>query len=59
MEVVNYWNRGGRLPVWFVADPLRSDLALIDHEAPAAVSSGRSSFRCSSAASGRTSWTGA
>lgn len=28
LEVVRYWNEGGRLPVWFVADPLRSDLAL-------------------------------
>lgn len=28
LEVVNYWNSGGREPVWFVADPLRSDLAL-------------------------------
>jgi hypothetical protein len=29
LEVVKYWNGGGRGPVWFVADPLRSDLALI------------------------------
>jgi hypothetical protein len=29
-ELVDYWNEGGRSPVWFVADPLRSDLALID-----------------------------
>jgi hypothetical protein len=29
LEVVKYWNSGGRGPVWFVADPLRSDLALI------------------------------
>ena len=28
LEVVKYWNTGGRSPVWFVADPLRSDLAL-------------------------------
>lgn len=28
LEVVKYWNAGGRDPVWFVADPLRSDLAL-------------------------------
>jgi hypothetical protein len=34
LEVVNYWNLGGRAPVWFVADPLRSDLALIDHGDP-------------------------
>ena len=24
-----HWNGGGRSPVWFVADPLRSDLALV------------------------------
>ncbi|MGE0448234.1 MAG: hypothetical protein AB7Q29_01480 [Vicinamibacterales bacterium] len=32
LEVVNYWNGGGREPVWFIADPLRSDLALIHHD---------------------------
>jgi hypothetical protein len=31
LELVRYWNGGGRAPVWFVADPLRSDLALVDH----------------------------
>jgi len=31
LELVKYWNGGGRAPVWFVADPLRSDLALVDH----------------------------
>jgi hypothetical protein len=30
LELVKYWNQGGRDPVWFVADPKRSDLALID-----------------------------
>jgi hypothetical protein len=30
LEVVKYWNQGGRDEVWFVASPLRSDLALID-----------------------------
>ena len=30
LEVVKYWTSGGRSPVWFAADPLRSDLALID-----------------------------
>jgi hypothetical protein len=30
LELVKYWNGGGRDPVWFVADPLRSDLALFD-----------------------------
>ena len=34
LQLVNYWNLGGRAPVWFVADPLRSDLALVDHPAP-------------------------
>jgi hypothetical protein len=29
LEAVKYWNGGGRGPVWFIADPLRSDLALI------------------------------
>jgi hypothetical protein len=29
LELVEYWNSGGRAPVWFVADPPRSDLALI------------------------------
>jgi hypothetical protein len=33
LELVKYWNRGGRAPVWFVADPPRSDLALIDRHA--------------------------
>ena len=28
LEVVKYWNGGGREPVWFIADPPRSDLAL-------------------------------
>jgi hypothetical protein len=31
LSVVKYWIDGGRNPVWFVADPLRSDLALVDH----------------------------
>ncbi len=29
LELVRYWNAGGRTQVWFVADPLRSDLALV------------------------------
>jgi hypothetical protein len=29
LELVKYWNAGGRAPMWYVADPLRSDLALI------------------------------
>jgi hypothetical protein len=31
LEVVKYWNGGGRDPIWFVADPLRSDLALVHY----------------------------
>jgi hypothetical protein len=31
---VKYWNGGGRQPVWFVSDPLRSDLALVHHGEP-------------------------
>jgi hypothetical protein len=30
LELVKYWNAGGRAAVWFVADPLRTDLALIE-----------------------------
>ena len=29
LELVRYWNDGGSAPLWFVADPQRSDLALI------------------------------
>jgi hypothetical protein len=36
LELVKYWNSGGRRPIWFVADPLRSDLALIHHGPPRA-----------------------
>ena len=34
LEVVKYWNGGGRQPVWFVADPPRSDLALFRRQRP-------------------------
>ena len=37
LELVNYWNGGGMRPVWFVADPLRSDLALINHTDPVGI----------------------
>lgn len=30
MGVVNYWRRGGTAPVWFFANPQRTDLAFID-----------------------------
>jgi hypothetical protein len=31
LEVVKYWTGGGSEEVWFIADPLRSDLALVAH----------------------------
>jgi len=34
LELVRYWNGGGRAPVWFVADPSRSDLALVRAQRP-------------------------
>jgi hypothetical protein len=34
LELVNYWNGGGRGTAWFVTDPLRSDIALVHHGAP-------------------------
>lgn len=34
LELVKYWNDGGRAPVWWVADPLRSDLALVRRQRP-------------------------
>jgi hypothetical protein len=30
LELVKYWQAGNTQPVWFLADPTRSDLALID-----------------------------
>jgi hypothetical protein len=30
LELVKFWREGGRAPVWFIADPRRTDLALID-----------------------------
>jgi hypothetical protein len=30
LDLVDYWVGGGRAPVWFFADPKRTDLALID-----------------------------
>jgi hypothetical protein len=33
LELVKYWNGGGTAPVWFVADPQRTDLVLIDQSA--------------------------
>jgi len=36
LEAVKHWNGGARGPVWFIADPLRTDINLIQHEAPIA-----------------------
>ena len=33
LGLVEYWRRGGREPVWLLADPRRTDLALIDPQA--------------------------
>ena len=30
LELAKYWNGGSTEPIWFLADPIRSDLALID-----------------------------
>jgi hypothetical protein len=30
LELVRYWRDGGAKPVWFLADPRRTDLALVD-----------------------------
>ena len=30
LELAKYWNSGSTEPIWFLADPIRSDLALID-----------------------------
>jgi hypothetical protein len=34
LEAVNYWNGGGRAPVWFVVDPMRTSIDLVQHAAP-------------------------
>jgi len=34
LELVKYWNGDGRTPVWFVADPLRTDINLVQHLSP-------------------------
>ena len=35
LEAMRYWNRGGRAPVWFVVDPKRTAIDLVQHGAPA------------------------
>ena len=34
LEAVKYWNGGGRAPVWFVVDPLRTSIDLVQHGRP-------------------------
>jgi hypothetical protein len=35
LEPVKYWNGGGRAPVWFVVDPKRAAIDLVQHGDPA------------------------
>jgi len=35
LEVVKYWSEGGRAPVWFVVDPKRTMINLVQHGDPA------------------------
>lgn len=35
LESVKYWNDGGRASVWFVVDPRRSAIDLVQHDEPA------------------------
>jgi hypothetical protein len=34
LEAVKYWNDGGRAPVWFVVDPMRTSIDLVQHGDP-------------------------
>ncbi|PYR40746.1 MAG: hypothetical protein DMF95_32785 [Acidobacteria bacterium] len=34
LEPVKYWAGGGRAPVWFVVDPMRTTIDLVQHEEP-------------------------
>lgn len=47
LELVKYWNGGGRAPIWFLADPPRSDLRLIDAHALEKVREYRWAFNAS------------
>ena len=37
MAMIGYWRRGGTGPVWFLADPRRTDLAVVDPRARTSV----------------------
>jgi hypothetical protein len=34
LEAVKYWNSGGRTPVWFLVDPRRTSIDLVQHGEP-------------------------
>jgi hypothetical protein len=34
LEAVKYWNSGGRAPVWFLVDPRRTSIDLVQHGEP-------------------------
>jgi len=34
LEPVKYWTSGGRAPMWFVVDPMRTTIDLVQHEEP-------------------------
>ncbi len=34
LEAVKYWNAGGRAPIWFVVDPMRTNIDLVQHGEP-------------------------
>jgi hypothetical protein len=34
LEAVKYWNGGGRAPVWFLVDPRRTSIGLVQHAEP-------------------------
>jgi hypothetical protein len=34
LEAVHYWNAGGRAPVWFIVDPKRAAIDLLQHGEP-------------------------
>ena len=34
LEAVKYWDRGGRAPMWFIVDPMRTSIDLVQHGDP-------------------------
>jgi hypothetical protein len=57
LEAVRYWNAGGREPVWFLVDPRRTAIDLVQHASPFDTD-GLCRTQSSSVASGRTTSTG-